>query len=174
MNRVGLHKIGFVAFFIIAGLIIGGCGTSESVQGNDEGFAIYLPANEISVDDLAILSHIDIADEPIISLDDIVSYDWDTHEIQLTESAFGKIADFELVGNAFIVCVDRAPVYAGAFLAIYMSRSYDGVVILCPLAEEESKTIAIQLGYPWSQFFTGEDPRSDPIIFNSLDKAGKL
>ncbi len=163
-----------LVFFIIAGLVLSGCGTSEPAQGNGEGFAIYLTANKMFVDDLAIVSHIDIADEPIIALDDIVSYDWETHEIKLTELAFEKIGDLELVGSAFVVCVDRVSIYAGAFFAMHISRTYDGIVILCPLTEDESRTIQIQLGYPWTQHFSGEDPRSDPVILDALEKAGKL
>ena len=162
-----------MVFFIVSSLILGGCGSSS--QDNNEGFAIYLAANGTSIDELAILSHIDIADEPIIGLDDIVSYNWETHDIKLTEPAAERVDILELIGKPFVVCVDRAPIYAGAFWSNVISRTYDGVVILHPLEEEyDSHTLRIQCGYPWESYFSGDDPRSDPAILTSLEKAGKL
>lgn len=49
-----------------------------------------------------------------------------------------------------------------------MSRSSEGVVILLPLFSEEEQFIKLQLGYPGSDFFGGEDPRMHPKIIESL------
>jgi hypothetical protein len=38
---------------------------------------------------------------------------------------------------------------------------------------EEPCVIRLELGYPYS-FYTGEDPRSDPLVVESLEQAGKL
>ena len=53
------------------------------------------------------------------------------------------------------------------------SASFDGIVILpSPLSDKPS--IQIQLGYPSPDFFSGEDFRVDPRVFQSLDTAGKI
>ena len=141
----------------------------------DEGFAIYLTRQDIPVATMPVLSHVELADEPIISTDDIISYQKETHEIKLTSDAYERLAELDVPvqGKAFLVCVDRSPIYWGAFWPIFSSLSFDGVVILVPgLLGRDS--IQIGLGYPSPGFFTGEDIRDNPIIWQSLEKAGKL
>ena len=50
-------------------LIFSGC---TAVEG--EGFAIYLTKEDISPAQMEALSHVDIADQPIISINDVITY----------------------------------------------------------------------------------------------------
>jgi len=52
--------------------------------------------------------------------------------------------------------------------------SFDGVTIWKPLSLEEPHVIRLELGYPSSAFYIGEDPRSNPVVIESLEQAGKL
>ena len=149
-------------------------GEEESQTPAADCFGIYLTASDVSIDSLAVLSYIEPADEPLISSSDIESYSRETHEIELTTSAADRIRQINLSGKAFVVCVDHQPVYSGAFMSPYVSRSFDGVVIMWPLEDNNGKTIRIELGYPGEQFFTGEDPRSDSKILGCLDQNNKL
>jgi len=123
---------------------------------------------------LATLSYIEPADEALISSSDIYSYSSETHEIELTTSAADRIQQINLSGKAFVVCVDQQPIYSGAFMSAYFSRTFDGVVIMWPLVNNNGKTIKIGLGYPGKEFFIGEDPRSDSKILGCLDLYNKL
>lgn len=76
-------------------------------------------------------------------------------------------------GKVFIVCVDRKPVYWGAFWPLYSSQSFDGIIIPTPLMPNKN-TIQITLGHPATGFYKGNDPRSNPAILQSLRQAGKL
>ena len=149
-------------------------GEEESQTPAEDCFGIYLTANDLSIDSLAMLSYIEPADEPLISSSDIYSYSSETHEIELTTSAAARIQQINLSGKAFVVCVDHHPVYSGAFMSVYFSRTFDGVVIMWPLVNNNGKTIRIELGYPGKEFFMGEDPRSDPKILGCLDQHNKL
>jgi hypothetical protein len=146
----------------------------ESQTPAEDRFGIYLTANDVSIDSLAILSYIEPADEPLISLSDIYSYSSEAHEIELTTAAADRIQQINLSGKAFVVCVDHQPVYSGAFMSAYFSRTFDGVVIMWPLVNNNGKTIRIDLGYPGEKYFTGEDQRSDPKILECLDQHNKL
>ena len=141
-----------------------------------EGFAIYLLAQDTPPQQLAMLSHLELAENPLLSTDDIISYREATHEIELTATGYDKIASLSVPvsGKAFAVCVDGQPIYAGAFWVGYSSLSFDGVVIDTLLASKEHPVLQIQLGYPGADFFHGADPRSDPRILQALDEAGKL
>jgi hypothetical protein len=80
----------------------------------------------------------------------------------------------ELAGQPFAVCVKQEPIYMGEFMALFMSRSSEGVVILWPPLEGDEPVMKIQLGYSGPDFYTGEDPRSDSRILRALDQAGLI
>ena len=84
-----------------------------------EGFAIYLPAQKIAANEMleANLSDLELEDKPILSVDDIITYSKSTHEIELTPAAYERLSQLSVptTGVPFVVCVDRAPVYGGAF-----------------------------------------------------------
>ena len=173
-----MRAIGASVVLIALLLSVIGCAPSttekESLVPVETEFAVYLTAQEVPIDSLAIVTHIDPGDEPIVSIEDIVSYRSQTHEIELTPSSAKRIVELDLAGKAFVVCVDRQPIYAGVFMALYFSRTFDGIVIIWPPTQGDGTAIRIELGYPGPEFFTGEDPRSDPKIFESLRQAGKL
>ncbi len=137
-------------------------------------FAIYLAAGGIPITPNLTLSQIELAGEPLIDSDDIITYESETHLVELTTAASQRLTDLNLPGNLFVVTVGQERVYYGGFMAAYMSRSYDGVVILWPPITRDDLKMEIQLGYPGSDFFIGEDPRSDPRIMDALRQAGKL
>ena len=137
-------------------------------------FSIYLPAQHVAAHQLSTLDILDLEQEPVLSINDIIVYYWETHTIELTDSAYERMAELEVPvdGTIFVVCLGREPIYAGAFWPMHSSLSFDGVVIKLPLTNDH--TMQITLGYPSPSFFAGEDPRSDPKILQSLDRAGKL
>jgi hypothetical protein len=149
---------------------------SSCAISNDGGFAIYLTEGDIPPDRMPALSHIDIAEPPIISMPDITTYNAQTHELKLTASAFERMAQLEVPvsGRSFVVCVDREPIYWGAFWTPISSISFDGVTIWKPLGMEGPHVVRLELGYPSSFFYGGEDPRNNPEVLRSLEQAGKL
>jgi len=152
-------------------LIFSGC---TAIEG--EGFAIYLTKEDISPAQMEAFSHVDIADQPIISISDVTAYNAQTHEIELTDEAFERVSqlDVPVRGKSFMVCVDKAPIYWGAFWTPISSISFDGVTIWKPINTQEPKVITLELGYPSSSYYAGEDPRNNAIVIGSLDQAGKL
>jgi len=152
-------------------LIFSGC---TAIEG--EGFAIYLTKEDISPAQMEALSHVDIADQPIISINDVITYNAQTHEIELTDEAFRRISqlDVPVRGKSFMVCVDKAPMYWGAFWTPISSISFNGVTIWKPLNSQEPTVITLELGYPSSSYYAGEDPRNNATVMKSLDQAGKL
>ena len=157
---------------------IGATSEAEGVgEGSGEGFAIYLTEQDIPPAQMEVSSHVDIAERPIITTSDIITYDAQKHELRLTAGAFERISqlDVPVTGRSFIVCVDKAPIYWGAFWVPWSSMSFDGVTIWKPLTLEESDDIIrLELGYPSSAYYVGEDPRSNPVVIESLEQAGKL
>jgi len=171
-----------ISIILVLSILVSGISATSEGEGNgegeaeDEGFAIYLTKQDIPPDQMEALSHVDIAEEPIITISDIITYDAQEHELTLTASAFERVSqlDVPVRGKSFIVCVDKAPIYWGAFWVLWSSLSFDGVTIWLPLSLEEPHVIRLELGYPSSAFYTSEDPRSNPVVIESLEQAGKL
>ena len=168
-----------IGIVLVLGILVSSiCATSEGMvtPSNDEGFAIYLTKQDIPPAQMEALSHVDIAERPIITISDIITYDAQEHELRLTASAFERVYQLDVPtrGKSFIVCVDKRPIYWGAFWVMWSSLSFDGVTIWTPLSLEEPHVIRLELGYPSSEDYTGEDPRSNPLVIESLEQASKL
>ncbi len=162
----------FTVFLLSALPVVSGCSSNQE----SEGFAIYLTKDDVPVAEMEKLSHVDLVATPVISIDDIISYDGETHEIELTPEAYERVMSLEVPtsGKSFVVCVDRKPVYWGAFWTPVSSQSFDGVTIWVYPYSQKGNIVTLQLGYPSQSFYQGEDPRSNPVIKESLEKAGKL
>jgi hypothetical protein len=162
----------FITAIVYVVLAAGGCAGPTT----DEGFAVYLTKHNIPPSEMEALSHVDVADTPVFAEKDIISYRTDLHEITLTEEAFARVADLPVPvqGTSFVACVNRNPIYWGAFWTAISSLSFDGVTIWKPLGAQSSNAIRLVLGYPSSSFYEGDDPRNHPDILASLERAGKL
>jgi hypothetical protein len=162
-------KLTFIMLCVF--LISGGC----SAPG-PEGFAVYLTEGDIPPLKMPIMSHVDLAEQPVISTKDIVSYNVITHEILLTADVFVRVSSLHVPtsGRSFMVCVDRQPIYWGAFWTPLSSQSFDGITIMKPLGSSDSRVIKIEPGYPSASYFNGEDPRNNLEVIGSLQQAGKL
>jgi hypothetical protein len=123
------------------------------------------------------LDTIPLETEPILTQDDIVRYDAETHTFDLTLEAAERLEALQwpLRGPAFVLTVGADRIYAGAFWTPLSSLSFDGIVILwLPHASSEGYTYRVDLGYPGPDFFTGPDPRSDSRILQALERGGLL
>lgn len=169
---MGKFSAGLTSIIMLLCLLFGGC--SSTSKG--EGFAIYLTKDDIPPAQMEALSHVELADKPIVAMKDIITYNAQTHEIKLTRDAFKRIYDLEVpvMGKSFMVCFDKMPIYWGAFWTPISSMSFDGVTIWKPLGYQVPNVITLELGYPSSSFYGGEDPRNNEEIIKSLDAAGKL
>jgi len=145
-------------------------------ETKSEGFAIYLIRKDIPPAQMEALSHVDLSDQPIISVEDIITYNAQTHEMKLTSNAFDRVyaLDVPVTGKSFMVCIDKEPIYWGAFWTPISSLSFDGITILKPYNTQEQNTIVLELGYPSSSFYGGEDPRNNTKVLESLVITGKL
>ena len=173
-----------ISIILVLGILVSSiCVTSEGEgkgegegEGEGKGFAIYLTKRDIPPAQMEALSHVAIAERPIITISEIITYDAQEHELRLTASAFERVSQLDVPtrGKSFIVCVDKRPIYWGAFWVRWSSLSFDGVTIWRSLSLDEPHVIRLELGYPSSALYIGEDPRSNPVVIESLEQAGKL
>ena len=160
--------------------VISGCAGATSEPDTMGDFSIYLVKQGVSAQQMMKmdLSQLELDRSPILSGADIVTYTWETHEIELTEPARERVARLEVpmtTGVPFVVCVGDERIYGGAFWVSSSSMSFQGIVIDTLFAKMDDHPIRIQLGYPESpERFEGEDLRSDPRILRSLAGSGKL
>jgi hypothetical protein len=164
-------------------LVPAGC-SKESEAATEPGppqpVAIYLVARDVPSAELVRtdVRALPLREPPVLTSDDIVTYDWATHEIELTGEAYRRVRQVyrlpvDVDGVPFVVCVGRQPIYAGAFWTPLSSLSFDGVTIQQPMADQPP-VIRLYRGYPGPDFSRGRDPRSNPRIMAALRAAGKL
>jgi hypothetical protein len=150
-------------------------GVSESPAGV---FDVYLLKQDVSVGEMmnADVAELRLEETPLLSVDDLVAYRWETHEMELTGSAAQRLARLEpslLGGVPFVICAGGEPIYGGALWTSYSSATYPGIVIDVYPASL-GQPVPIRLGYPSPEWFTGEDLRSDARVYEALEEAGKL
>jgi len=160
-----------VTFLVGTSVFTAGCSIKKG-----EGFAIYLTEDDVLPAQMRVLSHVNLAAEPFIALKDVISYNQQTHELKLTPEAYEKIVELDVPvrGKSFLVCVDRAIIYFGAFWTPVSSISFDGVTIWKPFSKDDKEIVTLELGYPAESFYGGKDPRNDEKILASFREAGKL
>ena len=171
MNMRNLYRN--LRVFLLGAVLVFGTLTAGCARTSGEGFAIYL-TDQQSFSTWPPTPTPEIIGTPVITANDIRSYDRNHHEITLIQSAFDRLAslDVPVSGLGFAVCVNKEVIYSGAFWTPISSMSYSGPVIIIPLGNQSADTVKIELGYPTGTLFQGQDPRSDPRIFDAL--AGRL
>jgi hypothetical protein len=150
-------------------LMAGGIGGCSKASGE---FAIYLIKTDKKIPEtITINSQTELEEKQIISVDDIVSYIKDTHEIELTQEASERINEMKdsLNGKAFAVCVGKKQIYWGGFLIPLTQAHYVGISLVLSSLEENIVGLSFEPSGSYK-----EDPRSNSEIFQSLKKAGKL
>jgi len=140
-------------------------------------FAIYLlsqPLTGAQAQKLS-LAELPLQKTPLLTVADLLGYNRQTHEMELTPAAFARLRQIQVPvsGLPFVVCVGSQRIYQGAVWTLLSSLSYDGIIILQPFYTA-STLVRIEPGYPSAEFFTGKDPRADARIFQALAAAGKL
>jgi hypothetical protein len=154
---------------------------TQAPAQNGEAFELYLVADvQIAGPDLKNyeLAELPLAEDPILTTDDIDNYIWNVHAINLTQDAYKKIltvfsGGIPMSGLPFVILANGERIYAGAFWSHASSLSFDGVVIMQPF-DPSGQPLLISLGYPTDEFFTGEDPRDDPRLRQALEGADLL
>ncbi len=123
----------------------------------------------------ADLSTLELQPEPVIAADEIISYAPATHDLVLATSAIERIAKMKVPveGTGFVICVDKKPLVAGAFWALYSSLSFDGLTIQVPVFGNADH-VHLYSGYPSVDSALPDDPRDDPRLLKALQDAGKL
>jgi len=174
-----LKKISLILVLFV--LTLNACqAQAEEPPAELEGdpFAIYLladaqlsgpSAQRMDIEDLPL------AEQPLITIDDIASYDWQRQGINLDDEAYFRLVSMFVGGMPssgvpFVVTSYQQRIFSGSFWAPYSTLSFDGVVLMQPL-DPAGQTLYFKLGYPGEDNFTGEDPRFDPRILEVLEEA---
>ncbi len=160
----------------VLGLLVALLTACTPADSQPDDFAIYLVQSGYAGPD-SDLTRLKLEPTPYISVDDIISYTWATHEIELTDAARKRLAQLEVpvtTGVPFVVCVGTWRIYAGVFWVSYSSMSYEGIIIDTLPAQAGNPMVQLQLGYPAPGFFSGADLRADTRIQQSLQSTGVL
>lgn len=162
-------KQSIVTLFVICSLFVS-CYINEP-ESTTGDFAIYLLADTtITINNLPdkTLDEFVLARSPLISLDDIITYEWPIHLVHLKNPAESKMTDLSRPGilndRPFIVLVNGERVYMGAIWPGYYSMMCMYPHIMLP----SRNPYLIMSG------IDREDKRNDIRIYTVLKNTGKL
>ncbi len=171
-----------IMFFIVCSVIFSLSLTAcQNDAGQNQGeFAIYGVTHKMTEDQISQtrLEDFDLMERPIITVDDIVSYDRKTGEIELSQSGLARFnnAPGVVIGQPFVVCVGKERIFYGLFWSAASSLALPGIKIyLFPLyGLPFSGTLispTLNIGF-WGT--EEDDPMADARISRSFSHAGKL
>jgi hypothetical protein len=154
---------------------LSGCAPAPADQPGQ--INIYLPAQSLSGRDIlaADLSKLALQSTPLIPASEILSYSRLTHDLTLAPTALERLAALRVPVNGlgFVVCLDEAPLFAGAFWTPISSLSFEGLTIEV-LMDASQKSVHLYSGYPRMDAPLPNDPRENPRFLGALEEAGKL
>ena len=166
-------------FLIIAILILlTACGKNEvdnisNSKKQGEGVCLYsLDYHQLSLDYHINIKDIRLPDKPLISYKDILGYDT-AHNVLLVKKSILDSLDFP---RAWVITVDRQPVYGGWTFYNYMSSICPWVCIVPDdsINKISAGKLKIRLGYPNKEYFEGKDPRDNALLLNRLAEDNKI
>ena len=145
-------------------------------------FGIYLTTNSVGPRMLGYgegdWSTIRLAESPVISATDIISYDFAEHSMKLRPEALARIPRPPVQGIPFVVVANGERVYLGAFTTTISSMSFAVPSIVVDKyrlrTNQAPATLTIDRAYPAPEFGVGPDPRDDPRIKAALAALHKL
>jgi hypothetical protein len=110
----------------------------------------------------------------IITYDEIISYDSSDHIFLLKNEAGERIRDekYPATPTPFAVSVDGEVIYIANFIPGYSSLSCWECISVEPYSYDNK--FKVQVGYPATYYFTGDDPRNNTKIINKLLADKKL
>jgi hypothetical protein len=120
-----------------------------------------------------------LAENPIISYDEILKYDTSSHtmDLSITSDIVAKRIG-KYWGGTFVATLDDERQYSGVLVSPTVSRTFSTITIIQPLYELDKlgpKQIRVTLGYPAGiSGFTGTDNRLGDEIRARLKKDGKI
>lgn len=164
-------------------LLIGYCGKDKNPlkPGLYDGFAIYtLSDSTITAIDAAqkLIDSLILADEPLITDEDLNYYKWNEHSLSLKSEANEKIRKIAksrqtVFGIPFIVMAKKERIYLGAFWFAFSSLAPTFPTIEVSgyvLKNYNSNVLIIEKSWIEDQ----PDMRADPRIYQVLQEAGIL
>ncbi len=138
-----------------------------------EGVCIYpLDYHQISLDYHINVNKIALPDKPLITYNDILGYDTAKHILTIKKTVLDSL-DFP---RAWVVTVDRKPVYGGWTFYNYMSSVCPWVCIVPndSIDKLSAGQLKIRLGYPNKDYFEGSDPRNNDLLLKRLISDKKI
>jgi len=155
----------FIVFWFVLICCVSGCLAKDNQSRNveklkNEGqkeFALYLVKEKFSAYDAEKipLEKLELEKEPFFTLKDVISYDVDTHSIEVKDEIIQKVKFLKpsTHGRPFVISVSGERIYQGAFWNIASSFQYYGIAIMFDYLKQDNRKLRIQLGIPKEEYF---------------------
>lgn len=165
--------------FLFVVFIFGAVIQSSSAEAKAREFRLVLLPPKYRANQL---QQIDIAKlrpnrKPLLDENDVLRYDADYHRLVLDYFAASRLRELRIprTGLPFAVFAGDDAIYVGAFFAGYSMENFKGVAVDVAPLKNYPPSLLFELDYPpLAPKNAAKDPRGDPRLLNSFEKAGKL
>jgi len=165
----------------ILGLLIIFCCDIENDKSEINGeFSIYISDSTYNYEGLT-LEEIQINETPFLTIDEITSYNWNTHEIKYPKSVWEEIKERgNLLHKYFIVVVNGERIYWGIFMDDLDSGGCQNPVIKLLWRYPDGKNTtpeSLKINRAYIEYLGSEDDpdiREDTRIYDILSECGRL
>jgi hypothetical protein len=165
---------GRIILLLVFSALLFNCSNSTSPVIQDSELGIYLLKDTLinSKDAMEIaLESLELQSDPILDIEDIISYNWVEHIIKVSSINFEKVKSIKnkiksTYGLPFVVAVGKDKIYLGNFFPLYSSLMYMDLphIDVAPLTEIKIFKAPLDI----------EDKRNDERIYSVLKESGKL
>jgi hypothetical protein len=168
----------FQRFILFAVVALGTVCRAETTNS----FGIYLTTGTVDRRIIATgkgdWSAIRLSDSPLISADDIISYDFAEHSMKLRPEALARIPRPPVAGTPFVVVANGERVYLGVFTTAFSSIPSGVPSIMVDrrmfVKSQPSDTLIIEPPHPHPTSGIGPDLRGDLRIKTALTALDKM
>lgn len=158
------------------------CKKNENITNTnhdlDKGLCVY-PTNtsnhpEFQYQEINV-NKVSISGEAIILYKNIISYDTASHIITLSYPVDSLKIKKDINGTPVLITLDGEKIYGLWFWSSFSSAICNWIVVVpdSPFDSLRQNQLKIDLGYPTSKYFKGNDPRNNPKIISRLVTDGK-
>lgn len=156
--------------------VVASCANNDQASDLSSGIAAGAQQDKHATE-VRNLTIRDVDGTDLITQDDILSYNVETHVLTLVPGKRDKIVPSQSLigGSPFTIFVDGKSQYSGRFTTSLSSQSVNDVVINLSASELENNQLQISLGYPVRSVYTAAgDPRGNDTVIAALRALGKV
>jgi hypothetical protein len=164
-------------FYLLLFFLLSNCNKNDLNKiSNTQGIEFYLIENSVQVKSCKDfdVSNLTVLTKPLITNNEVLSYDWAKHQISFKKGIFERLNETEITQNRpffpMVLSINGEKIYGiFSYLNSLSQICYSTALLSTPLEKNGGQVFQIYFGS-----INGKDPRGDKRIYDYLKSTGRL